>query len=56
MFKIALLLHMENNCQIIVKAMHKCTSYGPEKSRPTHAHVQTTHHTDNAHTYTELTL
>ena len=62
MFQMALLLVKVNNCQIILKSMHKCTSYGPKKSGRTHnarthkpctSHAQATH---NACTYTELKL
>ena len=34
-------------CQIVLKSMHYCTSYGPDKSGRTHAYT-------DARTYTEL--
>ena len=56
MFQMALLLLKEINCaqgeqlcQIILKSMHKCRSYGPDKSGPTHALP-----TRDARTHTEM--
>ena len=31
MFQMALLFLEGNNCKIILKFMHKCTGYGPDK-------------------------
>ena len=31
MFQMALLLFKENTCKIILKSVHTCRSYGPEK-------------------------
>ena len=41
LFQMAMLLLKENNCQIILKSMHKCRSYGPDKSWRTHACMHT---------------
>ena len=31
----------DNNCQIILKSMHKCRRYGPDKSGRMHARTHT---------------
>ena len=45
MFQMAHLHMVENNCQIILKSIHNCRSYGPGKfgqmDAPTHAHTPT---------------
>ena len=44
MFQMALLLLKgEQLCQIVFKFMHKCTSYGPDKSGQMDTHTHNTH-------------
>ena len=50
MFQIALLLLEDNNC-----AMHKCTSYGLDKSGQMHTYMHNAH-THNVRAYNELKL
>ena len=38
----ALLLLKDNNCQIILKSMHTCRSYGPDQSGHTHMNIHLT--------------
>ena len=41
-------------CQIVLKSMHYCTSYGPGKSERTHVHMHI-HRTKTVNNYVSLT-